>query len=105
MESYDRAISFDPGLMPAWFNKSSELVRDRTWEEALQAIGIALSLRQNNAVSWYVKGLLHANLKQGQKAKAALDKAKTTDAELLSCRLPVWRYPLFFPGLSSGLCR
>jgi tetratricopeptide (TPR) repeat protein len=74
--------------MPAWFNKSSELVRNGAWEQALQAIEIALSIRPNDAVSWYVKGLIHANLKQGQKAKAALVKAKATDTKLYPVEYP-----------------
>jgi tetratricopeptide (TPR) repeat protein len=82
VESYDKAISVDSGLMPAWFNKSSELIRKGAWKEALQAIEIALSIRQNDAVCWYVKGLIHANLKQGQKAKAALVRAQATGAKL-----------------------
>jgi tetratricopeptide (TPR) repeat protein len=75
--------------LPAWFNKSSEHVRNSAWEEALQAIEIVLSAGQNNAVSWYVKGLIHANLKQGQEAKAALMKAKATGAKLY--------YPVEYP--------
>jgi tetratricopeptide (TPR) repeat protein len=74
--------------MPAWFNKSSELVRNGVWEEALQTIEIVLSIQKNNAVSWYVKGLIHANLKQGQKAKAALAKAQATDTKLYPVEYP-----------------
>ena len=58
------------------------------WKEALQAIGIALSIRQNDAASLDVKGLAHANLKQGREAQAALDKARAIDTKLYLVQYP-----------------
>ena len=43
-ESYDRAILLDP-RNSAWFNKSAELIREGSWEAALKAIDITLSIR------------------------------------------------------------
>ena len=87
-ESYDRAILLDPGNRPAWFNKSAELIREGSWEAALKAIDIALTIRGSNGVSWYVRGLLLANLGRGPEAQAAFAKARALDERLTPVQYP-----------------
>jgi tetratricopeptide (TPR) repeat protein len=57
LEYFDRAITMDPGYVPAWNEKANYLDLIQRYDEALECYDTAIRIDPGMAEAWFNKGL------------------------------------------------